>query len=160
MPPVAPGHPVRVAANSAHSVRGLFGTAPRPHDFYELFGQAGANVERSTILLAALMRDWPDEGNQRRLELKQLEQEGDRLTRAVIRHLHQRAATPFPAAEAHALISRLDDVVDFAEEVGDFMGLYRVEAATDQAVELAAILEAAGRELAAAMAELGDLGSL
>ena len=134
--------------------------APRPRDFYELFGRAGANVELATALLAELMREWPDQGNERQLDLKRLEEEGDRLTGAVIRHLHARAATPFPAVEAHRLISRLDDVLDYAEEVGDFMGLYRVEAATDQAVELAGILEAAGRELGAAMAGLDDLGAL
>jgi hypothetical protein len=41
-------------------------------------------------------------------------------------------------------------LVDFAEEVADFMGLYRVEAPTDQAVQLAHTLHASGSEIAAA----------
>jgi len=149
-----------VAAHPASRVRNLLGAAPKPQDFYELFRDAGANVERATALLAQLMREWPDEGNRRRLELKELEEEGDRLTHALIHHLHQRAEAPFRAAEAHKLISGVDDVLDFAEEAGDLMGLYRVEASTDLAAEQVAILEAAGRELAAALAALRDLGSL
>jgi hypothetical protein len=53
------------------------------------------------------------------------------------------AATPFSVSDAHELISELDDVVDLAEEVADFMGLYRIEAATEQAIALADVLERA-----------------
>ncbi|MGH2799547.1 MAG: DUF47 domain-containing protein, partial [Thermoleophilaceae bacterium] len=51
----------------------------------------------------------------------------------------------------------LDDVVDFAEEAGDFLGLYRVEAPMDQAIALADTLAATGREVAASLASLEDL---
>ena len=129
-------------------------SAPRYGSFYTLFERAGANVERATGLLAKLVTDWPDDGNRLRLELKELETEGDRITHDVIHHLNVKAATPFPIADAHALISELDDVVDLAEEVADFMGLYRIEAATEQAIELAEVLHKAGRELAAAMGTL------
>jgi uncharacterized protein len=129
-------------------------SAPRYGSFYTLFERAGANVERATGLLAKLVTDWPDDGNRMRLELKELETEGDRITHDVIHHLNVKAATPFPIADAHALISELDDVVDLAEEVADFMGLYRLEAATEQAIELADVLHKAGRELAAAMGTL------
>ena len=129
-------------------------SAPRYGSFYTLFERAGANVERATGLMAKLVTDWPDDGNRLRLELKELETEGDRITHDVIHHLNVKAATPFPIADAHALISELDDVVDLAEEVADFMGLYRIEAATEQAIELAEVLHKAGRELAAAMGTL------
>jgi uncharacterized protein Yka (UPF0111/DUF47 family) len=149
-----------VAAHRALRVRSLFGAAPDPDEFYELFRRAGANVAEATRLLSVLMREWPEDGSRHRLELKELEEEGDRLTHSMVRHLHERAAAPFPVAEAPRLISGVDDVLDFVEEAGDFMGLYRVEASTDQAVELVTILDAAGRELAAALALLHDFGSL
>jgi uncharacterized protein len=129
-------------------------SAPRYESFYSLFERAGANVERAAGQLARLVADWPDDGNRLRLELKELETEGDRITHDVIHHLNVKAATPFPVADAHALISELDDVVDLAEEVADFMGLYRIEAATEQSIELADVLHKAGRELAAAMESL------
>ena len=135
-------------------VLGLFSTAPRYESFYELFERAGANVEQATGLLARLIREWPDDGTRLRFELKELETQGDRITHDVIQHLNVRAATPFPVSDAHELISELDDVVDLAEEVADFMGLYRIDAATEQAIALASVLERAGRELAAALTKL------
>ena len=133
----------------------LFASAPRYDRFYALFERAGANVEEATGLLAKLVREWPDDGPRLRFELKELETHGDQITHDVIRHLHVKAATPVSAADAHELISALDDIVDLAEEVADFMGLYRIEAATEQAIALASVLERAGHELAVALTKLG-----
>jgi uncharacterized protein Yka (UPF0111/DUF47 family) len=135
-------------------VLGAFGSAPRYDSFYALFEQAGANVEQATALLAKLITEWPDDGARLRFELKELETQGDQITHDVIQHLNVKAATPIPVSDAHELISELDDVVDLAEEVADFMGLYRIEAATEQAIALASVLEQAGRELAAALTRL------
>jgi uncharacterized protein len=132
----------------------LFGSEPRYDSFYALFEQAGSNVEQATALLAKLVTDWPDDGARLRFELKELETYGDRIAHDVIQHLNTKAATPFSVSDAHELISELDDVVDLAEEVADFMGLYRIEAATEQAIALASVLEQAGSELAAALTRL------
>ena len=132
----------------------MFTSTPRYDSFYALFERAGANVEQATALLARLVADWPDDGMRLRFELKELETEGDRITHDVMHHLNVKAATPFPLSDAHSLISELDDVVDLAEEVADFMGLYRVEAATEQAISLASVLHRAGQELAAALGSL------
>jgi uncharacterized protein len=135
-------------------VLGLFGSAPRYESFYALFERAGATVEQATALLAKLITEWPEDGTRLRFELKELETQGDRVTHDVIHHLNVKAATPFPVSDAHQLISALDDVVDLAEEVADFMGMYRIEAATEQAIALASVLERAGAELAAALSKL------
>jgi uncharacterized protein len=135
-------------------VLGLFGSTPRYESFYTLFERAGVNVERATGLLEVLIREWPDDGPQLRFELKELETQSDGITHDLIHHLHVKAATPFPASDAHELISEVDDVVDLAEEVADFMGLYKIEAPTEQAMELASVLHLAGQELAAALGSL------
>jgi hypothetical protein len=70
---------------------------------------------------STLIESWPDDGARLRLELKELETQGDRITHDVMHHLNLRAATPFSVADAHVLASELDDVVDLAEEVADFM---------------------------------------
>ncbi len=132
----------------------LFASQPSYDSFYALFEQAGANVEQATVMLAKLITEWPDDGTRLRFELKELETLGDRIAHDVIQHLNTKAATPFSVSDAHELISELDDVVDLAEEVADFMGLYRIEAATEQAIALAAVLEQAGGELAAALTRL------
>lgn len=125
----------------------LFGRAP---DYGELFGllrQAGENIRHSTALLAQLIARWPEENGERH-DLVDCEHEGDRITHDIIHHLYRRAATPFDQEDVLALASGLDDVVDYAEEVADFLFLYKVEAPMEQAVALAGVLEQAGAKLA------------
>ena len=61
------------------------------------------------------------------------EQEGDRITHDIIQRLNQTFVTPFDREDIIALASALDDIVDFIEEVADFLGLYRIEAPMEQA---------------------------
>jgi uncharacterized protein len=118
--------------------------------------QAGRNVELATAMLRELMRSWPD-GGAKRVELVDLEHENDAVTQEIIHHLHARPSVPFERSDVLALVSGLDDIVDYAEEAADFLGLYRVEAPMDQAIALTDTLAAAGHEVAAATASLDDL---
>ena len=71
------------------------------------------------------------------------EQEGDRITHDIIQRLNQTFVTPIDREDIYALASGLDDIVDFIEEVADFLALYRIEAPMAQAQELARILNQA-----------------
>jgi uncharacterized protein len=101
------------------------------------------------------MRFWPD-GADRRQELIDLEHRNDAVTHEIVHLLHTRAAVPFERRDVLSLASGLDDIVDYAEEAADFLVLYRVEAPTDQAIELADTLAVAGTEVAAALGHLDD----
>ena len=48
--------------------------------------------------------------------------------------------TPIDREDIHNLATQLDDIVDYIEEAADFMGLYKIEAPMDQAVELSEVL--------------------
>jgi uncharacterized protein len=142
-----------VGRNAAERLAKLVGRAPDYAELYGMLGQAGRNVELATALLRELMRAWPD-GAEKRLELVDLEHENDAVTHDIVHHLHARLAVPFERSDVLALASGLDDVVDFTEEAADFLGLYRVEAPMDQAIELADTLAAAGTQIAAALSKL------
>jgi predicted phosphate transport protein (TIGR00153 family) len=144
---------VLVGRGAAERLAKLVGRAPDYAELYGMLGQAGRNVELATALLRELMRSWPDRAD-KRLELVDLEHENDAVTHDIVHHLHARLAVPFERSDVLALASGLDDVVDFAEEAADFLGLYRVEAPMDQAIELADTLAAAGVEVAAALSTL------
>ena len=146
-----------VGRSAAERLAKLVGRGPDYAELYGMLGQAGRNVELATALLRELMRAWPD-GAEKRLELVDLEHENDAVTHDIVHHLHARLAVPFERSDVLALASGLDDVVDFAEEAADFLGLYRVEAPMDQAIELADTLAAAGVELAAALSKLDKPG--
>jgi uncharacterized protein Yka (UPF0111/DUF47 family) len=51
----------------------------------------------------------------------------------------------------HALTGALDDIVDYAEETGDRLGLYGVEAPMEQAQQIAEVLVAAAEHVAGAL---------
>jgi uncharacterized protein len=133
----------------------LVGRRPHYGELYDLLGRAGRNVELSTSLLRDLMRSWPD-GAEKRLELVDVEHANDGVTHDIIHHLYSRLAVPLDRRDVLALTSGLDDVVDYAEEVADYLGLYRVEATMDQAIELTDTLAAAGSEVALALGALDD----
>ena len=138
------------------NAKGLTRRAPDFAELYDMLREAGRNVELSTAVLGELMRAWPD-GIEKRAELVELEHRGDAVTQEIVHHLHSRLAVPFERSDVLALASGLDDVVDYAEEAADFLGLYRVEAPMDQAIALADTLAAAGHEVAGALASIEDL---
>jgi uncharacterized protein Yka (UPF0111/DUF47 family) len=119
-----------------------------------LLHEIGANVEQVTALLRELIASWP-ESRDRQAELVEAEHAGDRLVHALMRDLY-RAPASTRSRDLHTLTSKLDDIVDYAEEAGDLMVLYRIEAPMDEAVALAEVLQAAGREVAATLADLAD----
>jgi predicted phosphate transport protein (TIGR00153 family) len=121
--------------------------APREREFFDLFEEAGANIVRATELLERMLQQWPDHGELAR-DVVVCEQEGDRITHDIIQRLNSTFVTPIDREDIYALASSLDDIVDFVEEVADFMGLYRIEA------PMAAILHEAARQIHQAMPRL------
>ena len=122
----------------------LFASTPNHRTFFSLLEEGGANAEAVTGMLHRLMSSWP-ENSELRGEIKLLEEEGDRITHDVIHELHSTAVTPLDREDIHSLAAALDDVVDFAEETADVLGLYQIEAPMEQAVELTGVLrDAAG----------------
>jgi uncharacterized protein len=127
--------------------------APRDREFFDLFEEAGGNIERAANLLEEMLREYP-ERNELAREILICEQEGDRITHDIIRRLNQTFVTPIDREDIFALASALDDVVDFTEEVADYLGLYKIEAPMSQAQELAKVLQQCGRQIAEAMPRL------
>jgi uncharacterized protein Yka (UPF0111/DUF47 family) len=117
-----------------------------------LYEESGRNVQRACLLLRDLLADYPDRAPLAQ-DLLLCEQEGDRITHDVIHRLNggRRLRAPFAAADGYALATALDDVVDYAEEVADSLGLYAVEATMEQAVELADVLVGASEAVAHAL---------
>jgi hypothetical protein len=133
--------------------------APREREFYDLFEEAGSNVVRAAELLQRMLREWPESADLAR-EVLIAEQDGDRITHDIIHRLNQTFVTPFDREDIIALASAMDDIVDFIEEVADFMGLYRIEAPMDQSLQLATVLVQATRQIVEALPRLRTLGDI
>jgi uncharacterized protein len=127
--------------------------APRDREFFDLFEEAGGNILRAAGLLEEMLRAFP-ERNELARDILICEQDGDRVTHDIIQRLNQTFVTPIDREDILALASALDDVVDFTEEVADYLGLYKIEAPMDQAQDLAKVLHQASRQIAEALPRL------
>jgi predicted phosphate transport protein (TIGR00153 family) len=117
---------------------------------FELFERAGANVHRAAGLLDQMIAGYPDTADLA-ADIRVCESEGDLITHEVIRRANQTFVTPIDREDILELASVLDDIVDYTDEVAEYLGLYRIEAPMQQAQELARILSEATRELALAL---------
>jgi predicted phosphate transport protein (TIGR00153 family) len=124
--------------------------APRDRAYFELFEEAGRNAVLAADLLERMLVNFPDSGDLAG-EIRDCEHEGDRITHDIIDRLNHTFVTPIDREDILALASALDDIVDYTEEVADYLGLYRIEAPMDQAISLAQVLSAACREISRAI---------
>jgi predicted phosphate transport protein (TIGR00153 family) len=128
--------------------------APKDRVFFDLLREAGQNALRSATLLNEMLEKWPDGSEGMNREILKSEQEGDRITHDIIKRLNSTFVTPFDREDIYGLATQVDDVVDYIEEAGDFLGLYQIEAPMQQSLALAEVLVKSCAELAEALAGL------
>jgi predicted phosphate transport protein (TIGR00153 family) len=126
---------------------------PKDREFFDLFEEAAGNIVRAADLLDQMLGTFPERKELAR-DILVCEQEGDRITHDIIKRLNQTFVTPIEREDILQLASSLDDIVDFTEEVADYMGLYKIEAPMEQSQRLAHILLQSCRQIAEAMPRL------
>jgi predicted phosphate transport protein (TIGR00153 family) len=103
------------------------------------------------------MMEHPERGASIATQISALEQEGDTITHQVVQFLHQTWITPLDREEIHALIGRLDDVLDFIDAAAGRSSLYEIDASRPESVELAKILVLSCQEIQRAMSLLQNM---
>jgi predicted phosphate transport protein (TIGR00153 family) len=126
---------------------------PRDKVFFDLFSEAGQNAVRAARLLQEMLQGWPETHGLGR-EILIVEQEGDRITHDIIRRLNSTFVTPLDREDIYGLATKLDDIVDYTEEVADFLVLYKIEASMQQADAMADVLVRSCEQLEAALTNL------
>ena len=132
---------------------------PRDRTFFDLFIKAGHNNVKASRLLREMMHTWPEDKGLA-AEVVEVEHEGDRITHEIIERLNSTDVAPIDHEDIYRLATSMDDIVDFAEEAADFLGLYQIEAPMEQAVALSDVLVAACEQLSAGLENLGDFKDL
>jgi len=122
---------------------------PRTAEFFRLFALAGENALEVARLVERRFREHPSSGITQE-QVKQVETDGDDLTRDLITLLNTQYVTPFDREDIYLLATEIDDVVDYLEEASDLLGLYGVEMPTRHAVEQCAVIVKACEQLAIA----------
>jgi uncharacterized protein len=129
---------------------------PKTTEFYDLFARAGENVLAVAQLAERRFAQIPD-SEVRQREIKQLEHEGDRITREIVELLNTQYITPFDREDIYALAAAIDDVVDHIDEASELLGVYKVEAPSPKAVRQCELLVAGAELLSQALTDLKTL---
>jgi len=123
---------------------------PRERRFYDLFKQQGRMVSESLTELSKSLL----EGRSRHPRLRDLEHACDETTSQIYELVNRTFVAPIEQEDILLLASRLDDIVDLAEEAADKLELYRIQQVTEPARAAGECLAGAGREIEHALERL------
>src|SRR5919197_2694196 len=151
----------RVLLHRGYGARMWTAKLKEDSELLTLFEQSGRNVQRASCLLRDLFAEYPEQPELAE-EVRACEHEGDRIAHEILSRLAARGAraAELEAADVHALTGALDDIVDYAEEAADQLGLYGVEAPMEQAQEMTEVLVQVADQVLAALHELREDGEL
>jgi hypothetical protein len=126
---------------------------PREEKFFELFVEDANNMLVGARLLEEMFRSY-DQRERIANQLRDLERKGDGISHDIGQKLEQTFVTPFDREDIHQLISRLDDVLDFIEEVADTCILYKIAEPSEPALAQAVIIVQQCEEIVRALEKL------
>ena len=126
---------------------------PREEKFFDLFVEDASNVLAGARLLEEFFRSY-DQRERIASQLRDLERRGDGLSHDIGHKLESTFVTPFDREDIHQLISRLDDVLDFIEEVADTCILYKIDEPTPPALTQSEIVVKQCEEIVKALERL------
>jgi predicted phosphate transport protein (TIGR00153 family) len=132
---------------------------PRTTEFYDLFAAAGRVAHEGARLCEIRFREIPDT-TVPHARVKELETEGDAITRQIFELLNTQYVTPFDREDIYDLARAVDDVVDFVDEASDLLDIYKIDAPMDQAVAQCRVLVEATAELERALGSLRSLNGV
>ena len=112
---------------------------PQDRTFFDMFASmADALVDGAKLLEEILSK--PGELNGRIAKLKEIEHRGDDIIHAVMVRLNKTFITPLDREDIHALVSALDDVLDFIYGAGERLMMYKIPQPPVAAAQLAALI--------------------
>ena len=126
---------------------------PQKREFFELFARASANAVEISRRLVQLLDEFPSDDNLLR-EIKELEHEGDRVTREVVDLLNRTFVTPFDRDDMYRLAGAIDDVCDHVDEAAGNIAGYGVEKIRPAAKEQAQVILRSAEKLNEAVVRL------
>jgi predicted phosphate transport protein (TIGR00153 family) len=112
---------------------------PQKREFFVLYSRAARNTVEIARLLVELLEEFPRNDSLLR-DIKELEHEGDRLTRELVDLLNRTFVTPFDRDDMYQLASALDDICDHIDEAAGNIAGYGVETIRPAAKEQAQVI--------------------
>ncbi|MFO7270392.1 MAG: DUF47 family protein [Sphaerobacter thermophilus] len=126
---------------------------PRDAQFFTLFREAAANAVETAQVLADMLATMEDVDRKAR-RLRDLEHRGDEITHQVFHSLNSTFVTPIDREDIRDLASQIDDFVDYIEEAGRRVYLYRISERNERATLFGKVLLEQAQILAEAVPRL------
>jgi len=134
---------------------------PKDNNFFPLFERATANLLETTKVLVELVNtSSPERKRELFKEIERLEHVGDSITHETFHELSSNFITPFDREDIHALVTAIDDIVDYVHGSTKRIELYKVEVMTPAIVKLAELIHKCAEELNTAVKELRNLKNI
>jgi hypothetical protein len=112
---------------------------PKEREYFRLFSEMAANVEKAGELLVALMNDFADAKSITR-QILEHEHVGDKIVHDVVKRLNTSFVTPLDREDIYDLASTMDEILDSIEATADSMIIYKVSEVQPQAREMAVVI--------------------
>lgn len=121
---------------------------PKDRKFFPLFNEAADNLVLASELLIKLIRenDFAKREDYIRL-IKEAEHKGDDITRNLLDELNGTFITPFDREDIHALISTMDDVIDYIHTASTRIHFYKLPSFPQEFVAIADCIHSANKEI-------------
>src|SRR5882762_6268540 len=118
------------------------GSSKSDRSFYDAFERHAARIVEAGNLITEIVRH-PERSLELAQKIKDVENDGDKITHETIARLHKTWITPIDRADIHSLITALDDVLDLIEAVSERVALYEIKTVPEFVVRLAGSLQRA-----------------
>lgn len=128
---------------------------PREEKFFDLLEEQSAIVLEGAEALVAMLEDYTDI-RAHKVRIKEIEHRGDMKTHDLFQALNATFITPLDREDLANLASALDDILDYAYDVGKHLYLYEVKSPPKELVEVAMMMRDQARLLNDAMRMLPD----
>jgi predicted phosphate transport protein (TIGR00153 family) len=126
--------------------------------FFDLFIQHGELCVKGGKELVSLMTNF-DDLEHRVHAIETIEKQADKVTHATLEMLHKTFITPLDRDDIHQLITRMDDILDLMEDVGQTIWLYDIKQITPEAKRLAELCQACCEKVLASVSLLHNMNN-
>lgn len=133
---------------------------PRDTSFFDLLADSASHLVAGANLLSELLG--ADRPGRKAIAKKLADEEhaADEATHSIMRRLNSTFVTPFDRDDISGLASALDDCMDFMEEAGDLIVLYRLDELPARVSDQIQVLQRCAELTAEAMPRLRSMGDL
>ena len=131
---------------------------PTEGKFFDLFIQHGELCVKGGKELVSLMTNF-DDLEHRVHAIETIEKQADKVTHTTLELLHKTFITPLDRDDIHKLITRMDDILDLMEDVGQTIWLYDIKQITPEAKRLAELCQTCCEKVLASVSLLHNMNN-